>query len=236
MHEEFVYDRHVRSVIRKITDRSIVGLEKYGTTLERDDYNLIDWLKEAQAEAMDFALYCEAAMSRIRKDGESKLQDQVPVKKEVDKDLHVGRKTSIVTGNNPASSKKCRGLFERACELGYKMNYPISAKELDKCSLDSREINMEYLFLENWLKRNYNIYLLVKLDSIMPSTYYYVVMFFDENKMLYTSEDPYIELATNRGDSIDTYDEARYISFSKALMHIQDLRNNNSPLFLKDSI
>ena len=207
MQEEFVYDRYVNSVLRKITDRAVVGLEKYGVTLEREDLSILDWANHLQEELLDAALYLEVI--------KSKLQDQVPVKKET-------------------SSKKCRGLFERACELGYKMNYPISPKELDKYSLDSREINQEYLFLENWLKRNYNIYLLVKLDSIMPSTYYYVVMFFDENKMLYTSEDPYIELATNRGDSVDTYDEAKYISFSKALMYIQDLRNKNSLLFLKD--
>ena len=42
---------------------------KYNTTLERDDYSLVNWLREAQAEAMDFALYCEAAINRIEKDG-----------------------------------------------------------------------------------------------------------------------------------------------------------------------
>jgi hypothetical protein len=62
-------DKHVKSVVKKFKNRSKVGIKKYGTTLERPDYDFLDWLKEAQTEAMDFALYCEAAMSKIIKDG-----------------------------------------------------------------------------------------------------------------------------------------------------------------------
>ena len=58
-------DRHVEAVIEKMRIRSEVGHKKYGTNLERTDYDFLDWLREAQTEAMDFALYCEAAMSKI---------------------------------------------------------------------------------------------------------------------------------------------------------------------------
>ena len=64
-----VEDPIVLKVISKFYDRSQRGIEKYGTMLTRTDYELIDWLKEAQAEAMDWALYCEAAINRIQKNG-----------------------------------------------------------------------------------------------------------------------------------------------------------------------
>ncbi len=64
-----IEDPIVLKVMTKFYDRSQRGIEKYGTMLTRTDYELIDWLKEAQAEAMDWALYCEAAINRIQKDG-----------------------------------------------------------------------------------------------------------------------------------------------------------------------
>jgi hypothetical protein len=64
-----VEDPIVMAVLAKYAERSQRGIEKYGTMLTRTDYELIDWLKEAQAEAMDWALYCEAAINRIEKDG-----------------------------------------------------------------------------------------------------------------------------------------------------------------------
>jgi thiamine kinase-like enzyme len=52
-------DKHIYSVISKIKTRSDAGLFKYGTTLERDDLTVIDWLIHAQEEAMDLANYIE---------------------------------------------------------------------------------------------------------------------------------------------------------------------------------
>lgn len=57
-------DKIVKSVIEQIEDRSIKGFNKYGKTLERDDYTHLDWIVEAQQEAMDLALYLE----RIKQD------------------------------------------------------------------------------------------------------------------------------------------------------------------------
>ena len=43
----------------KILKRSEVGEKKYGTTMERKDLSKLDWLKHAQEEAMDLAVYLE---------------------------------------------------------------------------------------------------------------------------------------------------------------------------------
>ena len=52
-------DKHVESVTKKMLARSRLGLNKYGTTLERKDLSRIDWLIHAQEEAMDLANYLE---------------------------------------------------------------------------------------------------------------------------------------------------------------------------------
>jgi succinate dehydrogenase flavin-adding protein (antitoxin of CptAB toxin-antitoxin module) len=61
-----IEDSIVVSVMTKFYERSQVGIKKYNTTLDRDDYDLLDWLREAQEESLDFALYCEAAMKKIK--------------------------------------------------------------------------------------------------------------------------------------------------------------------------
>jgi hypothetical protein len=43
----------------KILKRSEVGEKKYGTTMERQDLNRLEWLKHAQEEAMDLAVYLQ---------------------------------------------------------------------------------------------------------------------------------------------------------------------------------
>jgi hypothetical protein len=57
--ERATKDKHVNSVIEKFKTRSEIGLIKYGTTLERNDLNLLDWLTHLQEELMDATLYCE---------------------------------------------------------------------------------------------------------------------------------------------------------------------------------
>ena len=46
-------------VCAKIKQRAALGKKKYGTTMERDDLTPLDWLKHAQEEAMDLAVYLE---------------------------------------------------------------------------------------------------------------------------------------------------------------------------------
>lgn len=43
----------------KILKRSEAGKKKYGTTMQREDLSELDWLKHAQEEAMDLAVYLE---------------------------------------------------------------------------------------------------------------------------------------------------------------------------------
>jgi hypothetical protein len=52
-------DSVVNSVISQFAGRSKIGLEKYGTTLDRTDLSLLDWVQHAQEEMMDGILYLE---------------------------------------------------------------------------------------------------------------------------------------------------------------------------------
>lgn len=47
------------NVISKLRLRRDAGRKKYGTSMERTDLNELDWLKHAQEEAMDLAIYLE---------------------------------------------------------------------------------------------------------------------------------------------------------------------------------
>ena len=52
-------DSIVESVIEQFKQRSNVGINEYGTTLDRDDLTRLEWLNHAQQEAMDMILYLE---------------------------------------------------------------------------------------------------------------------------------------------------------------------------------
>ena len=52
-------DSVVKNVISKFAVRANVGLEKYGTNLDRQDLQTIDWITHAQEELMDGILYLE---------------------------------------------------------------------------------------------------------------------------------------------------------------------------------
>jgi len=54
-----VQDTVVQSVIRKFKQRSEVGIQKYNTTLDREDLTDKEWINHAQEEAMDLILYLE---------------------------------------------------------------------------------------------------------------------------------------------------------------------------------
>lgn len=55
-----IVDSVVQAVVKKFQDRSRVGIEKYNTTLAgNDSLTTLQWIDEAQAEAMDFCLYLE---------------------------------------------------------------------------------------------------------------------------------------------------------------------------------
>ena len=52
-------DTIVESVINQFKQRSEVGINKYNTTLDREDLSCLEWINHAQQEAMDFILYLE---------------------------------------------------------------------------------------------------------------------------------------------------------------------------------
>ena len=52
-------DSVVSSVMQKYIERSLVGKRKYGTTLDRDDLTIIEWINHTQEELMDATLYLE---------------------------------------------------------------------------------------------------------------------------------------------------------------------------------
>lgn len=49
----------MRTIIAKFQIRSEIGKKKYGTTLDRTDLSVIDWINHAQEEHMDAILYLE---------------------------------------------------------------------------------------------------------------------------------------------------------------------------------
>jgi len=67
-------DSVVNSIISQFAERSRVGLEKYGTTLDRTDLSLLDWVQHAQEEMMDGILYLEKIKKTII---ESRITDSL---------------------------------------------------------------------------------------------------------------------------------------------------------------
>lgn len=52
-------DTIVRDVLKRFNARSLAGIEKYNTTLERNDLTSKEWLQHLQDELMDAVLYIE---------------------------------------------------------------------------------------------------------------------------------------------------------------------------------
>ena len=52
-------DRVVENVISKFSSSSVLGVKKYGTTLEENELTLIQWLNHLQEELMDATLYVQ---------------------------------------------------------------------------------------------------------------------------------------------------------------------------------
>ena len=52
-------DSIVLSVVNQFLQRSAVGIQKYGTTLDRNDLSVLQWIQHAQEEHMDAILYLE---------------------------------------------------------------------------------------------------------------------------------------------------------------------------------
>ena len=57
----------LNEVISDMIAREKLGLKKYGTTIDRDDYDLRDWLQNTMEEHMDSVLYLKRAIMEIDK-------------------------------------------------------------------------------------------------------------------------------------------------------------------------
>jgi hypothetical protein len=60
-------DKIVEQVVSKFNERSQRGIEKYGTTLDRDDLSIEEWVDHAIEESMDFILYLYKIKTEIKK-------------------------------------------------------------------------------------------------------------------------------------------------------------------------
>ena len=61
------YDSVVTEVINRYKDRAKLGLNKYGTTLDRDDLTTEQWLEHAIEEALDLSLYLTKLKQNFKK-------------------------------------------------------------------------------------------------------------------------------------------------------------------------
>lgn len=59
-------DSIVESVINQFKQRSEAGINKYGTTLDRNDLSTLEWIEHAKQEAMDFVLYLEKLKQELK--------------------------------------------------------------------------------------------------------------------------------------------------------------------------
>ena len=64
--QQHLTDPIVIKVLAKYSERSQLGIKKYGRTLDRDDLNLIDWLNHLQEELMDATLYIEKLKADVK--------------------------------------------------------------------------------------------------------------------------------------------------------------------------
>jgi methylaspartate ammonia-lyase len=64
--EQQIQDPVVLKVLAKYSERSQLGIQKYGRTLDRDDLSLTDWLNHLQEELMDATLYIEKLKADLK--------------------------------------------------------------------------------------------------------------------------------------------------------------------------
>jgi hypothetical protein len=85
-------DKVVENVLEKFSSRSKVGVNKYGTTLEKNELTLIQWLNHLQEELMDATLYIQKLKEELEEN--PKFPDGHIITKEswdsADKIIHDG--------------------------------------------------------------------------------------------------------------------------------------------------
>ena len=64
---ETIDDPIVEAVKKQFDERSKLGQQKYGTTLDGNKLTILEWIEHAKQEAMDFVLYLEAIKNELNK-------------------------------------------------------------------------------------------------------------------------------------------------------------------------
>ena len=65
-------DKIVEKVVNDFQQRSEVGIQKYGVTLDRDDLTTLEWINHFREELMDAILYMTKLEQQL-KDGHSNI-------------------------------------------------------------------------------------------------------------------------------------------------------------------
>jgi hypothetical protein len=61
--ENKVTDKYVLGAVEEMLNRSVIGTQKYGTTLERTDLTFLDWTQHLKEELMDAVNYLQRLQS-----------------------------------------------------------------------------------------------------------------------------------------------------------------------------
>ena len=59
-------DSIVDSIIDQFVERARMGKAKYGTDLDRDDLDILEWIEHAKQEHMDAILYLEKIKQTLK--------------------------------------------------------------------------------------------------------------------------------------------------------------------------
>ena len=63
-------------VIADIRKQEEKGIATYGTTMDREDYELVNWLQEAYEETIDKALYLKAAINKLKNEPQRRTDSE----------------------------------------------------------------------------------------------------------------------------------------------------------------
>jgi hypothetical protein len=66
MDKQAMIDKNVENVREMLYNRMKAGYQKYGTTTERTDIDLMGWLQHLQEELLDAAVYIERLKKEIK--------------------------------------------------------------------------------------------------------------------------------------------------------------------------
>lgn len=82
-YKEPLKDTIVETVIERFKERSEVGINKYGVTLDRTDLSTLQWMIHFREELMDGLLYLERIIKDTKENNKSwydeKLEDRINI-------------------------------------------------------------------------------------------------------------------------------------------------------------